>query len=142
MKTFKTPDFVLDCSVTMALCFEDEITEYSERIFDTLTTTAAIVPSIWPLEVANVLLMAERKKRISSLKVAAFKEALSAFSIHIDRDTCNRSMGSTMELAKEVGLTIYDAAYLELALHTDLPLATLDNALRKAANKLKVKLLD
>lgn len=132
--------FILDCSVTMAWCFEDEITEYSEDVFNTLTYATALVPTIWPLEVANVLLMAERKNRISSVKVSEFKEALKDLSIRVIENTGQRALGSVMELAKELHLTVYDAAYLDLALNTDLPLATLDNSLKKAASKLNVPL--
>lgn len=58
-------NFVLDCSVAMAWCFEDEITEYSEAIFDSLAESKAVVPSLWLLEVANVLLLAQRKKELA-----------------------------------------------------------------------------
>lgn len=133
-------DFVLDASVTMAWCFEDEVTDYSENVFSSLTGTKAIVPSLWALEVANVLLLAQKRKRISKMKSAEFKDCLNLLPIQIDHSTSQRAMSSIMELAEEAHLTIYDATYLELALHMSLPLATLDQELKKAANKMKVKL--
>lgn len=133
-------DFVLDCSVTMAWCFEDEVTEYTEKVFDSLTETRAIVPSLWLLEVANVLLCAQRKKRLGKLKALEFKDVLGLLPISIDQNAVHRAMSSTMELADETGLTIYDATYLELALHHSLPLATLDQDLKKAAKKMGIKL--
>jgi predicted nucleic acid-binding protein len=133
--------FVLDCSVTMAWCFEDEVTEYSESIFEALLKSNAIVPSLWRLEVANVLLMAQRKKRISKIKATEFIDSLNALPIHVDHAAENRSMSSILTLAEETHLTIYDATYLELALHHALPIATLDSVLRKAAEKMKITLL-
>lgn len=124
----------------MAWCFEDEITQYSEFVFDSLQTSSALVPTIWPLEVANVLLIAERKKRLTSLKSVGFKEALTSLPIEIDHSATKRAMGSIIELAKEVNLTVYDAAYLDLAIHNALPLATLDADLKKAAIKVGVDL--
>lgn len=136
----KPVSFILDCSVSMAWCFEDEIVKYSEAVFDALNNETALVPAIWPLEVANVLLIAERKKRINPIKSISFKEALRMLPIQIDHTTSQRALGSIMEVAKEVGITAYDAAYLELALHSGLPLSTLDLALKKAAHKVGVPL--
>ena len=133
-------NFILDCSVTMAWCFEDEITDYSENVFNALITAKAIVPSFWTLEVANVLLLAQRKKRISHIKATEFKSSLNLLPIQVDHSTAHRAMNSIMEIAEETNLTIYDATYLELALHTSLPLATLDQDLKKAARKMRVKL--
>ncbi len=133
---------VLDCSIAMAWCFEDEKTEVTEKIFDQFRADKlmALVPAIWPFEVANVLLIAQKRQRISAVKTSEFQEALNMLSIVIDESSIQRSSGSTLELAKAMNLTIYDAAYLELAIRMGLPLATLDNDLRKAANKSAVKL--
>lgn len=133
---------VLDCSIVMAWCFEDEKTELTEKIFDKFQVDelTAFVPAIWSFEVANVLLVAQKKRRISPTKAREFQEALSMLSINIDISSIKKTSGSTFELAKEENLTIYDAAYLELAIRNNLPLASLDNDLKKAANKLSVKL--
>lgn len=135
-------DFVLDCSVTMAWCFEDEITEYSEDVFNSLKELKAIAPPLWSLEVANVLLFAQRKKRITKLTAIEFKDSLNLLPIQIDHNIGYRSLTSIMELAEETQLTIYDATYLELALHHDLPIATLDQDLKKTAKKLNIELFN
>lgn len=139
-KERSSADFILDCSITMAWCFEDEITEFSERVFNSLTNSIALVPALWALEVANVLLIAERKKRLNKITSAAFKDSLHMLPIQIDHTTAYRAMGSIMEIASETGITIYDATYLELALHTSLPLATFDKDLKKAAEAVGIKL--
>lgn len=135
-------DFVLDCSVAMAWCFEDEVAEYSEKVFDSLAKLRAIVPPLWLLEVSNVLLLAQRKKRISKIQLVEFKDTLSQLPIHVDYSSIHRSMSSVMQVAEETQLTIYDACYLELALHSKLPLATLDQDLIKVARQMNVKIFD
>lgn len=131
-------DFVLDCSVTMAWCFEDESNEYTDSILENLRDATAIVPTIWPLEVANVLLSSKRKKRITAVQLASFMDALSALPIVVDSSTTTRAMHSTFTLADQLSLTIYDAAYLELAVREEIPLLTLDVELIKAAKKLHI----
>lgn len=133
-------DFILDCSITMAWCFEDEVTEYSEVILEKLKNKNAFVPVIWSLEVANVLLFAERKSRLTHAKATAFIESLRHLPIIQDVNS-QVAMSTTFEIARETGLTIYDASYLELALRLRLPIATLDKDLRKAALKSHVKLV-
>lgn len=137
----KKSKFILDCSLTMAWCFEDESTDYSEHILDIATQTTMIVPAIWPLEIANVLTIAERKKRILPSKATAFKESLDMFLIEIDGGLLQKPIGTILELTRETGLTAYDACYLELAIRKNLPLATLDKELKKAAHKMKVILV-
>lgn len=135
----KTPyDFVLDCSITMAWCFEDESNEHTDAILEKLQSAHAIVPTIWPLEVANVLLLAGKNKRITAVQSASFIDALSALPIIVDPSTTSRAMHSIFSLATQAELTIYDAAYLELAIREKIPLITLDKALIKAAKKLHV----
>lgn len=134
-------DFVLDCSVTMAWLFEDEITASTEEILDKLEHARAVVPAIWPLEVANVLLIAVRKKRIKSVQASSFVDTLSILPIFTDSSTMSRAMHSIFNLAAEETLTIYDAAYLELALRENIPLATQDTDLIKAARRLKIQIL-
>jgi predicted nucleic acid-binding protein len=133
-------NFVLDCSITMAWCFEDESNEFSDSVLENLIEMSAIVPSIWPLEVANVLLMAKKRKRITEAQSASFIDSLSALPIVVDPSTTSRAMHSISALAIQTDLTIYDAAYLELALREGIPLLTLDKGLIKAANKLNIVL--
>lgn len=133
-------DFVLDCSITMAWCFEDESNNHTDAILESFGSKTAIVPTIWPLEVANVLLLAKKKKRITEIESTSFIDAVSTLPIVVDQSTTSRAMHSIFSLAEELGLTIYDAAYLELAIREKIPLLTLDQNLLKAAKKLHVPL--
>lgn len=133
-------DFVLDCSITMAWCFEDEMNDYADSILENLKDSTAIVPTIWPLEVANVLLIAKKNKRITEVQAASYIDALSALPITVDHSTTSKAMHSIFVLATQADLTIYDAAYLELAIRENIPLLTLDNGVIKAAKKMNVPL--
>lgn len=133
-------DFVLDCSITMAWCFEDESSKYTDTILENLKNTTAVVPTIWPLEVANVLLLSKKNKRITEVQSASFVDALSTLPIVVDQSTKSRAMHSILVLASQSDLTIYDAAYLELAIREEIPLFTLDKKLVKAAKKLNIPL--
>lgn len=128
--------FVLDCSMTMAWCFEDEATPYSESILAALSRNEAVVPALWGLEVANVLLVAERKKRILPAQSRRFLELLHDLPISVDTQV--KPAGELLNLARELQLTSYDACYLDLALRSGLPLASLDGDLVAAAKKLGV----
>jgi predicted nucleic acid-binding protein len=125
--------FVLDCSVTMSWCFEDEVNEYSESILSSLQFSQALVPSLWALEVANVLLVAERRKRINAAQVAHAISLLQSLPISFDSLTAQQAMSATLSLGRFHALSAYDAAYLELALREGLPLATVDQRLIHAA---------
>lgn len=137
----KDYSFVLDCSLTMTWLFEDEASTASDRILDELQGSIAVVPTIWPLEVSNVLLLAMRKKRLSSTKAAGFIDALALLPIVVDQTTSTRAMHSIFRLADSLQITVYDAAYLELAIREKIPLATLDQELLKAAHASGVKTL-
>ncbi|MFI5206302.1 MAG: type II toxin-antitoxin system VapC family toxin, partial [Candidatus Paceibacterales bacterium] len=110
-------------------------------LLDQLQTGSAFVPTIWSLELGNILIGAERKKRISYADITQFLELLSTLSIRTDEETSNRAFHEILLLAHSEKLTTYDAAYLELAMRLGLPLATKNIALQKAADKLGVKLL-
>lgn len=133
---------VLDCSVTMAWILRDEsMSEKADTILCLFEEKQAKVPTIWSLEVANVLCLTERQKKITAFELAEFKEFLSELPIQIDHDTSSRAMGSVYTLAKTEQLTIYDAAYLEIAIRENSPLATFDKALKNAAKRNGVLLL-
>lgn len=133
---------VLDCSVTLAwILNEGAATKKAESVLYVLEKNIAKVPTIWPLEVANVLCLAERKNKLTALEVAEFKEFLSALPINIDNETSFKAMGSIYTLAKKENLTIYDAAYLEIAIRENYPLATFDQALKNAAKSYDVELV-
>ena len=135
------PTLIVDCSIAMAWCFADESTVETAEVQNRLAGEAAIVPSHWPLEVANVLLMAERRQRISAADASAFLGLLATLDIRFDPHTAANSFGQIHTLARNHKLTSYDAAYLELAVRTNLPLASLDDDLRNAAASLGVALL-
>jgi predicted nucleic acid-binding protein len=135
------PAFIIDCSLTMSWCFADEATAESSALLNRLATEAVIVPQHWPLEVSNVLVMAEKRSRISTSDATRFVTLLGAFQIQVDDATASNAFAHTLPLARLHGLTSYDAAYLELAIRLGLPLATLDDDLRRAGQSLGVVLL-
>ena len=132
--------FVLDCSMTMAWCFKQEITEETNAIRRCLVEDhLAIVPSLWSLEVMNTLMVSERRNRLSVNDSQSFISFLKELPIELDR---GRSIldNSIIFLAREHQLSIYDAAYLELAIRKSFPLATLDSALKNAAHRAGIKI--
>ncbi len=132
--------FVLDCSVTMAWFFDGEATPATDTLLDQLSEGgSAWVAGHWPLEVANTLLVGERRKRCTAGDSAHFLAILDSLSIETDRETGSRALSETLSLARSHQLTLYDAAYLELAMRKHFPLATLDADLRKAAKKVGVE---
>ena len=124
--------FVLDCSVAMAWVFADEATEATARLLDSLVGDRAYVPSLWPVEVASVLLAATRRGRIGSEEWPAICANLEALPIEIDPVSPSRAWGAALDLARRHELSAYDAMYLELAVRLQIPLATLDRKLRTA----------
>ena len=135
------PALIIDCSITMAWCFADEGTDETAKIQDRLVTEAAIVPAHWSLEVANVLAMAEKRKRISAADSTEFVKLLGVLDIQIDEETPARVFAHVLPLSRSHALTSYDAAYVDLALRRHLPLASLDDDLRRVATSLGVQVL-
>jgi predicted nucleic acid-binding protein len=134
--------FVLDASITLAWCFAEEATPRTTALLEKLTSEIAIVPTIWSLEIGNILLNAQRKKRISYADITQFLELLNHLNIQVDAETTDRSFHQILSLAHSEELTTYDAAYLELAMRSGSPLATKDLQLRKASSRVGVKLLE
>jgi predicted nucleic acid-binding protein len=128
-----TDGFVLDCSVTMAWCFDDEATPYTDGVRDSLADMRAVVPSIWPLEVANATIVGERRKRLDEARSQRFIVLLEALPIIVDDETAKQAFSDISHLARAYQLSAYDASYLELAIRRGLPLACLDGKLRTAA---------
>jgi predicted nucleic acid-binding protein len=124
--------FVLDCSITLAWFFEDEANAYAEAVEDSLAEASAVVPALWSLEVANGLLVGERRRRTTEAKVTQFLTLLRSLPITADDETAARAWQDTLPLARAHELSAYDAAYLELAMRRGLPLATLDEDLAAA----------
>lgn len=133
--------FVLDSSVALAWCFGDERTAALNDLENRLLTDTAVVPALWPFEVANVLMLASRKGRITSLDRDRFLAIFRGHPIAVDPDSTEVAMTATLRLADEQRLTVYDAAYLELAVRRSLPLATLDHNLRAASERAGIPLL-
>ena len=133
--------FVLDASVTLAWCFEDEEARTAEAALDLLKDGEALVPSLWSLEVANALVVAERRGRLVATDASRFVSVLARLPIRLDPETAEHALTDTMGLAREHGLSAYDAAYLEAALRHGMPLATLDDALVAAARAAGVRLV-
>jgi len=142
MKAAATKRFVLDASVAVAWCFEDEATKLTEGVLDLLSAGAeALVPSIWPVEIANALLVAERRNRIALAQVTAILQKIARFPIAVMPIESAHAFDHILPLARQQSLSGYDAAYLELALRQGLSLATLDEQLRRAAKKTGIVLL-
>jgi predicted nucleic acid-binding protein len=124
--------FVLDCSVALAWCFPDEKTKESQRILRSLKKGTAVVPSLWFLEVSNALLVAERRGRITAEVTAQALKVLGKLPIEVDDHSGFPLSAELLAIAREYGLSAYDAAYLELARRLSLPLVTLDKRLQGA----------
>jgi len=124
---------VLDCSATLAWVLDDETTDAVRRVFDIVARDGAWVPALWRLEVANSLQTAIRRRRITADDRNASLRDLGRHAITTDAETDSQAWTTTLQLADRFGLTLYDAAYLELAQRRHLPLATLDQPLRAAA---------
>jgi predicted nucleic acid-binding protein len=128
--------FVVDNSVALAWCFEDEHTEPLMELLDRVAETGAFAPSLWPLEALNGLLMAERRRRVDARRRQRLAGFLRALPITLDPETADQAWSVAARLAERYRLSIYDAAYLELAQRRSLPLATLDADLVRAAKAL------
>jgi predicted nucleic acid-binding protein len=131
--------FVLDTSVSMAWCFTEELDEYAQAVLDALGNDQALVPQLWPLETANVLVLSERKRRLTEKESQRYLSFLSALPIIVDIHTSDRATASILSAARQSGLTAYDAAYLELALREAIPIATRDKAVLNACKKAGIK---
>jgi predicted nucleic acid-binding protein len=133
--------FVLDNSVALAWCFENERTPALLTLLERVSDTGAVAPNLWPLEALNGLLVAERRGRLDTTRRRRLQMFLEMLPISIDGETTSQVWTATARLAEEWGLSAYDAAYLELADRRGLPLASLDRQLRMAASGLGVRLL-
>ena len=126
---------VIDSSAALSWCFEDEASPESDALFERVRDQGAVVPGLWHLEVANVLLQAERRGRITTGAVALRLELIAELPITTDNETTARAWREILALARAEGLTTYDATYLELAIRRGLPLQTRDAALITAAKR-------
>lgn len=127
--------FVLDASTAMAWLFEDEATTESEATLDRLAGEEALVPSLWPYEVANVLVAAERRKRITEAQSRQFLGLLRDLPIRVSEQGPFRIWDGALAVARSHRLSAYDGAYLDLAMVEGVPLVTQDKALKSAARE-------
>ena len=134
--------FVVDASIALCWCFEEQRTAYTEAVFDCLARgDEALVPALWPLEVVNSLVVAVRQKGISAAQFETFLQDLKDLPVVVDLEGLKRVYSSIARLSRQHQLSSYDAAYLDLAVAEGLPLATLDNSLCAAAKRAGVELL-
>ena len=135
--------FVLDNSVAMRwllASLKESDQAYAEAVLQSLVETEALVPHLWHLEATNVLIGAEKRGDLKTGEVERFITQLEALPIQIDPLTSHQAFSRTLSLSRAYNLSSYDAAYLELAIREGLPLATLDEDLRKAAQRSDVLL--
>ncbi len=125
----------MDASVALAWGFPDEGNEYAEAVLLSLERETMLVPTLFALEIANALVMGERRKRLRQAEIQRFIDLLEGLSMVQDVQPRSVMMNAALAIAREHGLSAYDAAYLELAIREDAPLATLDKGLRAAARK-------
>jgi len=134
--------FVLDNSVSSRWLLEDGSQSdlaYADEILAAISEEIAVVPVIWGLGMANVIARAERNGSISESRSKRFLEFLNGIDIRTDDETFSRALTDTLDLARRYKLSAYDASYLELAIRLQIPIATLDEKLQKAAQKAGVK---
>ena len=132
---------VLDSSATLAWIYPDETTDAVRDVFETVSSEGCFVPTLWAIEVANGLTAGVRRGRITAAFRTEALGVLELLRITEDAETRARAWNATMLLADQFGLTLYDATYLELARRLSLPLASLDDELRNAAQALGIELL-
>ncbi len=132
---------VIDCSITMAWLFADERTEATAKVQERLISEAAVVPTLWYLEVTNVLAMAEKRQRLTAADAAQFVQLLGTLDIEGDAGPETNVVDALLPLYRRHNLTSYDATYLELAIRRQLPIATLDEELRAAAMSVGIEVL-
>jgi predicted nucleic acid-binding protein len=134
--------FVLDASVALSWFFEDEFSPYSEAVAEIMPKSQAVVPIIWPLEMANAMVTAVRRGRIEAAAAPASIGAMNQLQINIDRGIALESLAQvTLMLGITHRVSAYDASYLELAMRRGLPLATQDERLARAAAAAGVEIL-
>jgi predicted nucleic acid-binding protein len=128
----KTQEFILDCSVTLAWYFKDEANAYASSVRRSLSRAGAVVPALWPLEVANILVLGERRRRSTEADASKWLRYLQMLPIRVDDETAARAWSDILHVARSYGLSAHDAAYLELAIRLGLPVASLDDKLKAA----------
>jgi predicted nucleic acid-binding protein len=130
---------VIDASVALGWCFPDEVSEYADAVLIALEGHEAVVPAIWPVEIANALLVGERRKGISAPDILRFGQLLNGLSLIVDLKPVAETLNGMLPIARAYNLSAYDAAYLDVAVRHGASLATLDAALQKAARAMGIE---
>ena len=134
--------FIADSSVGVAWAVHSQASNVTDDLLDQVAAgTPLIVPTLWPFEIANSLLVLLRRKKIIAPERDRALAALARLPFTVDDEGPRFALGRISELAADHGLSVYDGAYLELAMRRKLPLASRDQALCKAAQSCRVKLL-
>ena len=131
---------VIDASMALAWCFPDEASGYADGVLVALEGHAILVPALWPIEITNAVLTAERRKRVRQSEVRRFVELLGGLTIMEQSQTVADTVSNVLPLAREYDLSAYDAAYLDVAVRQGAPLATLDSTLEKAGRSAGIKI--
>jgi len=126
---------VIDASTALAWCFPDESSDYADSVLVALEGKTILVPAVWSLEIANAVLVGERKKRLRQPEILRFITLLESLSVLQDIQPASDHVNNVLPLAREYSLSAYGAAYLELSIRNGAPLATLDDRLEKAAKQ-------
>jgi predicted nucleic acid-binding protein len=131
---------VVDASVALAWCFPDDASEYADGVLVALEGRTLIVPAVWALEITNAVLVAERRKRVKRPDVRRFVALLGGLTIIEHSQTVADTVSNVLSLARKYHLSAYDAAYLDVAVRQEAPLATLDSRLEKAGRSAGIKI--
>ena len=131
---------MLDASITLAWCFEDQATLLSQAVLDELANDRGLVPELWPFEVANVLALAQRRGRLTRAQAGRFIRLIDQLPITVEELGRDQVLTTVLTLSESSGLTVYDASYLALATEAGVPLATSDQRLLEAATAAGVEL--
>jgi predicted nucleic acid-binding protein len=131
---------VIDASVALAWCFPDEASDYADSVLLALDEQTAIVPAIWAVEIANAVLVGERRKRIRQTEIRRFVDLLGDLNVVEDRQSFAETLSNLLPPAREYHLSAYDAAYLDVAVRHGIPLATLDYALQDACKAASINI--
>ena len=134
--------FVIDNSIVMAWCFEDEKGDYADAVLESLEHGEAFAPAVWPLEAGNALIAAERRQRLDQAASVRFLQLLDSLPIRVEQESPERMLKEVVSLAREQGLSTYDASYLDIAMRRGLPLATRDAILAQAAQRCGIPLFE
>lgn len=135
-------DFILDSSLALSWCFRDEATPETDAVLDSLAgKIKAHVPALWFWEITNVIAQAERRRRINASDSQKYLGFLNTLPIAVEADAHQHAWIGTLVLARQHSLSIYDAAYLDLAQRLGLPLGTLDVKLQQAARAIGTELV-